>query len=147
MLEKLFLWTVSPVLFSGPGVIESPRVQSIYYGTQLSKCFAEEIRKQAPSGLIEASGDIYISGPQERRDLAPAGSVIEIVAAAPNAKKYPRFLSISIWLETPDRSLWKTKYFEDGSAEFTASAVINPAKVFDRIRARYLYDFDLTTCL
>lgn len=141
------VWWVSAALFSGPEVIENPRIATLQYGSAQTRCFAEELRRQAPVGLIAPSGDIYVSGPGDRRDVAPAGSVVEIMAAAPHAKRMPMFVNLSVWLETPDRSLWQKKFYPDGSAEYTASGVLNPAKVFDRVQFRHLFDFDLSSCL
>lgn len=137
---------LSAALALSTGSIKNPVINTLVSGSAQEKCFAGEIRKQAPSGLF-ASGDLYVMGPNARRDVAPAGSVIEIMGAAPNAKPFPRYVSLSVWFETPDQSLWSEKALPDASFEYRASAVLNPAKVFDRVRYKFLFDLDLTPCL
>jgi hypothetical protein len=144
MLDSLTLLLSASLL--SPGVIAQPRLTSLEHGTPEYHCYASELRHQAPASLL-GEGEIYVMGPNIRRDVAPPGSVIEIVAAAPNAGAHPKFLNLSIWFETHDNSAWDVKYHQSGLVEYRASGVLSPAKVFERVRYRYLFDFDLRPCI
>ncbi len=144
MLDNLLTLTLASVM--GPGVIENPKISTLEHGSEASICYANEVRKQAPEGLL-GEGEIYVMGPSERRDVAPPGSVLEIMGVAPNSKSTPKYLNLSIWFETPDHSEWQSTFYPSGGIEFTASGVTNPAKVFERVQYRYLFDLDLRPCV
>lgn len=128
------------------GIIENPVVRSIGFDSPEAICFQKEIRKQAPEGVLGA-GDIHVMGPSVVRFMPPIGSVLELFVAAPNAKTMPRFLSLSLRLETPDRTVWEQSSEPDGTVVYKAAQVANPAMVFDRIGQRFLFELDLTPCL
>jgi len=147
MMDNFFAAVFASFVAMTPGTLPNPKIATLTYDSPQTKCFAEELRRQAPEGVLAPTGDLYVMGPGERRDVVPAGSVIELFGTAPNGKPMPKYLSLSVWFETPDGSAWQRRTREDGALEYSAAAVMNPAKVFDRVQYRYLFDFDLRECL
>ncbi|HVJ66023.1 MAG TPA: hypothetical protein VM901_12255 [Bdellovibrionota bacterium] len=146
-MDNFFSTLFASIVTLTPGTLPNPKIATLTYDSPQTHCFARELRRQAPENLLAASGDIYVMGPSERRDVVPAGSVIELFGTAPNGKPKPTYLSLSVWFETPDGAAWKRRTRDDGALEYSADAVMNPAKVFDRVQYRYLFDFDLSECL
>lgn len=125
--------------------IEKPVFQTIDIGSPQATCIADQVRAQGQK--IIGAGDINVMGPMVKRDYKPQGSTYELLVSAPNGAPYPRFLVLSVVLETPDRSLWTTRDLGNGKTEFRASAMLNPAYVFDRTQIKFLFELDLSSCI
>ncbi len=128
--------------------IPDPVVTPIENASQpVAQCLTREFRRQAPENLL-APGEILISGPSIRQDVAPRGSVAEYVFVGRKSPRWPEhgtYLTLSFWMETPDASLWRQTY-EDGRYVYRASSFLNPGKVFNRVSFQHVFDLDVSAC-
>lgn len=127
-------------------VLEKPWIPSLNEGEKFTECLVSEIQRQSPRDIV-GDGDVYFAGPLVRVDYTPKGSAIEMIANVPNAKPYPRLLTLSLVFEGVERNVWEEIVNAQGQSGYTNVAMVNPILVFDRTQMKYLFELDVSSCV
>jgi len=127
-------------------LLPNVQIELLEYGSPFAQCLSTELKKQSPPKMF-GEGEAFFSGPQVRRDYQPPNSAYEILVTIPNANPFPRYLTLSLMLESADRKAWQRHDLGNGKYAISTAEMMNPVNVFNRSQMQHLFDFDLSPCV